>query len=148
MNAHAHVRSAAKTVKALLSAVVIQAVSDLCLPVTDEEAECECNILPDARTALAFLFHPAGVLPHFCGWLDICPDAVRRHLIAQARCPISKWTVSPFGTRKEDIARAQQDNLRHRLQWYLVELANGHAPHPEQEHWFEQNQRSVSYRTP
>lgn len=132
--------------KALLSAVVVQATSDLCLPLTEDERREEYNIVPEARTALAFFFHPQGALAHYCGWLDVNPDAIRRHLITQMNCPLSKWTVSPFGYRKERFIRAQQRNMRARLQWYLDELEAGCAPTPEQEHRYEQGPVPLSAR--
>lgn len=114
--------------RALLSAIILQALFDACLCPMSVEIERGRNVVPEARSALAFFFHPDGTLEQVTQWLPFDASAVRTAL----RGP-RIWQHTPHGVHAPRLSGRLQQHLRTRIGWFDEELASGHYCGPEPE---------------
>lgn len=114
--------------RALLCAVVLQAIADACLSPLRIERQAGRNIVPEARSALAFLFHPDGRLWLYADWLGMSVQRVRARLRR-----FDPWTHTPHGTHFPESAAQHQDALQRRLLWFAQEVSSGGYCGPEPE---------------
>lgn len=114
--------------RALLCAVVLQAIADACLSPLRIEKQAGRNIVPEARSALAFLFHPDGRLWLYADWLGMSVQRVRARLRR-----FEAWSHTPHGTHFPESAAQHQDALQRRLLWFAQEVSSGGYCGPEPE---------------
>lgn len=114
--------------RALLCSVVLQAIADACLRPLRVERQAGRNIVPEARSALAFLFHPDGRLWLYADWLGMSVQQVRARLRR-----FDPWTHTPHGAHFPECAAQHQDSLQRRLLWFAQEVSSGGYCGPEPE---------------